>query len=275
MQIYVASSWRNPRHDEAVKALREAGHKVYDYRGQDPKFAWEQIDPEYAKWDAPAYLNALHSRTAQEAFWRDFDALQSADAVIGIEPLGVSSALELGWAAGAGKQTFLLVGEEVKPELMSKMVTFRVRSIQEAVAIMEALRGVRGISTADGAGMCRGARSPDIWSGTGMCLFSCGAIRMPDGCFSPWMRILCQTGRTSRTGRTRKEDAMQIRIECRFEKKVPELTELIRKHRDPEDKSLDAFCRACKDAAYDLGRTCYFRLTEAPGGGFEVVAVFL
>ena len=45
MKIYVASSWRTPRHDEVVNALRDAGHTVYNYR--EPAsgghgFSWEQ-----------------------------------------------------------------------------------------------------------------------------------------------------------------------------------------------------------------------------------------
>ncbi len=31
-KIYVASSWRNVHYEGVVKALREAGHDVYDFR---------------------------------------------------------------------------------------------------------------------------------------------------------------------------------------------------------------------------------------------------
>ena len=33
MKVYVASSWRNERQQEIVRALREAGHDVYDHPG--------------------------------------------------------------------------------------------------------------------------------------------------------------------------------------------------------------------------------------------------
>ena len=32
MKIYVASSWRNEFQHNVVKALREDGHEVYDFR---------------------------------------------------------------------------------------------------------------------------------------------------------------------------------------------------------------------------------------------------
>jgi DNA (cytosine-5)-methyltransferase 1 len=47
MKIYVASSWRNEQQPEVVKALRDAGHEVYDFRNPsetDKGFAWSDID---------------------------------------------------------------------------------------------------------------------------------------------------------------------------------------------------------------------------------------
>ena len=34
MKVYVASSWNNEVYPEVVKALRRAGHDVYDFRHQ-------------------------------------------------------------------------------------------------------------------------------------------------------------------------------------------------------------------------------------------------
>ena len=50
MNVYLASSWRHPHHDVAVKRLREY-FSVYDYRhpdgprGKDDGFSWRSIDP--------------------------------------------------------------------------------------------------------------------------------------------------------------------------------------------------------------------------------------
>ena len=49
-RIYVASSWRNVYYEGIVKALREAGHEVYDFRNPpsgDPGFKWGNVAPDY------------------------------------------------------------------------------------------------------------------------------------------------------------------------------------------------------------------------------------
>ena len=139
MKIYVASSWRTPRHDEVVKALRDAGHSVYNYR-EPPAFAWEKVDPGWTSWNIKQYLDALNSKEASSGFWKDFDAMNWASVFVGVEPFGVSASLELGWAAGRGKTTILLANDkEVKPELMLKMITFRTASLSELKNLLEVI----------------------------------------------------------------------------------------------------------------------------------------
>lgn len=139
MKIYVASSWRTPRHDEVVKALRDAGHTVYNYR-EPPAFAWEKVDPGWTSWNIKQYLDALNSKEASSGFWKDFDAMNWASVFVGVEPFGVSASIELGWAAGRGKTTILLANDkEVKPELMLKMITFRTASLSELKNLLEVI----------------------------------------------------------------------------------------------------------------------------------------
>ncbi len=139
MKIYVASSWRTPRHDEVVKALRDAGHSVYNYR-EPPAFAWEKVDPGWTSWNIKQYLDALNSKEASSGFWKDFDAMNWASVFVGVEPFGVSASIELGWAAGRGKTTILLANDkEVKPELMLKMITFRTTSLSELKNLLEVI----------------------------------------------------------------------------------------------------------------------------------------
>ncbi len=139
MKIYVASSWKNPRHKVIVNALRERGAWVYDYRESNSCFHWEDIDPNYEKWSPAEYLAALGTTDVSDAFWRDMSALAAADAVVGLDPLGVSSALELGWAVGHGRPVVLLIGDVVKPELMAKMIPFRVCQLEDLVITLETL----------------------------------------------------------------------------------------------------------------------------------------
>lgn len=78
---------------------------------------------------------------AQKGFWTDFDAMTDAAVFVGVEPFGVSASLELGWAAGRGKKTILLIDDKnIKPELMTKMLTFRVTSIRELIDTLEAIK---------------------------------------------------------------------------------------------------------------------------------------
>ena len=139
MKIYVASSWKNPRHKVIVNALRERGAWVYDYRETNARFHWEDLDPNYEKWAPGEYLSALGATDVSDAFWRDMSALAAADAVVGLDPLGVSSALEIGWAVGHGRPVVLLVGDVVKPELMAKMIPFRVCQLEDLVITLETL----------------------------------------------------------------------------------------------------------------------------------------
>ena len=144
MKIYVASSWKNPRHRVIVNALRDRGAWVYDYRESNDWFHWEDLDPNYERWEPAVYLSALTTTDASEAFWRDMSALAEADAVVGLDPLGVSSALELGWAVGHGRPVVLLVGDVVKPELMAKMIPFRVCQLEDLIITLESLVGQAG-----------------------------------------------------------------------------------------------------------------------------------
>jgi len=51
----------------------------------------------------------------------DKQAMHWADAFVGVMPFGRSASLEMGWAAGAGKLTLLLLADG-EPELMVKML---------------------------------------------------------------------------------------------------------------------------------------------------------
>ena len=115
MRIYVASSWRNPWQPGVVRLLREAKHEVYDYREPEPGvrgFAWSDIDPDWTDWCPGVYREALNHPIARLGFLRDMDALRACDACVLVLPCG-NSALELGWAAGAGKRTAVLFPHDI------------------------------------------------------------------------------------------------------------------------------------------------------------------
>lgn len=123
-KIYAASSWKNPMHDATVCILEAAGFEVYNFKGPHG-FGWHEVgitDP----CTFPKYMEGISKTRADEGFKADFDAMEWADTFVLTLPCGRSAHLELGWAVGQGKDTFILFdGREplVTPELMYKMVT--------------------------------------------------------------------------------------------------------------------------------------------------------
>ena len=129
MRIYVASSWRNERQPFVVQRLRDEGFEVYDFRNPkehahegDEGFHWSDIDPEWIKWTPEQFVAALNHPLATAGFKSDMDAIASAEALVLVMPCGRSAHLEMGYAAGGGIPTVILMADG-EPELMYKMAT--------------------------------------------------------------------------------------------------------------------------------------------------------
>ena len=133
MKIYVASSWRNLLQQGVVGTLRAAGHEVYDFKkpravdrpvGALTGFTWAEIDPNWKRWTAEQHVAALQHPRAIAGFESDMRALRECDCCILVLPCTGRAApphLELGWAVGAGKKTYVLELEPQEPELMYAM----------------------------------------------------------------------------------------------------------------------------------------------------------
>lgn len=135
MKIYVASSWRNEQQQGVVKALRGAGHEVYDFKNPkdgDTGFHWSDIDYRWKSWTPETYRKALCHPVAEAGFKSDLDAMEWADIFVGVQPFGRSASLEMGWASGNGKKTILLL-ENGEPELMVKMLNHICISLSEVI----------------------------------------------------------------------------------------------------------------------------------------------
>lgn len=143
VNIYVASSWRTPTQPDVVRSLRGAGHSVYDFRNPpsgDGGFHWSDIDPGWQNWTPEQYRRSLQHRIAQRGFESDMRALRWADVVVGVQPFGRSASMELGWAAGNGKKTILLLADG-EPELMVKMFDHICISLDEVHAALRQITG--------------------------------------------------------------------------------------------------------------------------------------
>jgi len=145
MKIYVASSWRNERQPIVVQKLREEGHEVYDFRNpkehsheRDEGFHWSDIDPDWMKWTPEQFVSALDHPLAAAGFKSDMEGIETAEALVLVMPCGRSAHLEMGYAAGAGIPTIILMADG-EPELMYKMATAFAIDLD---GVMESLKGI-------------------------------------------------------------------------------------------------------------------------------------
>lgn len=143
MKIYVASSWRNDYQQTVVKALRDAGHEVYDFKNPsdtDKGFAWSSIDPNWQQWTNDQYHAALKHPIAEKGFMNDFNAMNWADACVMVMPCGRSAHVEAGWMQGAGKPTIILQQKEAEPELMYKIFEKLTDNLEDVVYHLSVLQ---------------------------------------------------------------------------------------------------------------------------------------
>ena len=144
MKIYVASSWRNDQYPEVVEAIRTAGHEVYDFRNpkehlheSDQGFHWKYMDRNWKSWSPDEFIEALNHPRANAGYQSDQEALDSSDATVLVMPCNRSAHLELGYAAGQGKPTIILLSEtDAQPELMYKMASCLVTSIDDVLTAL-------------------------------------------------------------------------------------------------------------------------------------------
>jgi hypothetical protein len=111
----------DPADDPMVWRHKPDGYGACNFGG-DNKFAVPAVKLKNTDWEPVSeYLAMIAHERAIEGFTSDFDAMKRADTFVMILPCGKSAHLELGWAAGAGKRTAILLEDPVEPELMYKM----------------------------------------------------------------------------------------------------------------------------------------------------------
>jgi len=133
MKIYVASSWRNIGQPTVVKALRANGHEVYDFRNPETGsvgFHWSEIDPKWQSWRSDEFRTALEHPISISGLTADHRAMDWSEGTVLVMPCGRSAHLELGYAVGQRKPTFILLADG-EPELMYGLVTYLCISLDE------------------------------------------------------------------------------------------------------------------------------------------------
>ncbi|MCR4582199.1 MAG: nucleoside 2-deoxyribosyltransferase [Prevotella sp.] len=138
--IYVASSWRNTYYEGVVKALREAGHDVYDFRNPpsgDIGFKWSSVAENYMDWSPEEYRRQLAHPKAVRQFANDIEAMRACDVCVLVLPCGRSAHTEAGWFAGSGRKVLAFIPERQEPELMYKLFDAVCTTMEE---LLEALK---------------------------------------------------------------------------------------------------------------------------------------
>jgi nucleoside 2-deoxyribosyltransferase len=136
-QIYLASSWANEEYyDRVLRALRDAGHHVYDFKSANSHFRWSELDPNWTNWTPAEYIEALETDQSADAFECDLAALEACDTLVLVTPCGRSAHLEFGFAAGQNKDVYYLVNPGFTAELMA-MVGHVVDSIDDLLFHLE------------------------------------------------------------------------------------------------------------------------------------------
>ena len=138
--IYVASSWRNLLQPAIVSLLRRLGHTVYDFRNPGltrQGFRWNDIDPNWQDWTLKEYVDALSSPFAELGFENDASGMKKADCCVLVLPCGRSAHLEAGWFVGKSRPLYILAVDKTEPELMYKMATKILCSLDELFDVFE------------------------------------------------------------------------------------------------------------------------------------------
>ena len=134
MKVYIASSWRCVDHPKVLRALRDAGHDAYDFRGAN-SFDWHNVASQEQLSDPRRFRDeVLNHPQVRASFASDMGALRAAAATVLVLPCGPSAHLELGWAARQGQRTIILLDDPLsEPELMYLMNTKICVSVDEVV----------------------------------------------------------------------------------------------------------------------------------------------
>lgn len=121
--LYLIGSLRNERVTEVANKLRDLGLDVFDdwmAAGPEADDFWKS----YEVGRGNSYVQALSGYAARHVFAFDKFHLDRCDSALLVLPAGKSGHLELGYVAGSGKPTFILLDEQdVRFDVMYQFAT--------------------------------------------------------------------------------------------------------------------------------------------------------
>lgn len=139
--IYVIGSLRNPSIPVISNDLRRLGFDIFDdwySAGPEADTKWQDYEQQRGR----SYVDALQGAHAQNVFQFDKKHLDEAEAAVLVLPAGKSAHLELGYMAGKGKPTFILLdGEPERFDVMTLFATSVAHNVYELAAALDAHTG--------------------------------------------------------------------------------------------------------------------------------------
>lgn len=141
-KIYLIGSLRNERIPVIANELRAQGYDVFD--------DWYAIGPEaddhwksYEQGRGRTYQEALQGYVCGNAFNFDRGHIDSSDIGVLVLPAGKSAHTELGYMAGKGKLTYVLMdGDTERWDIMYKFFTGVVYSVDELIGVLNGKSGI-------------------------------------------------------------------------------------------------------------------------------------
>lgn len=136
--LYLIGSLRNEGIPEVSKSLREIGLDVFDdwhAAGPEADDCWKEYEENRGR----TYKEALSGYAARHVFSFDKHHLDRCDAALLVLPAGKSGHLELGYMAGRGKPTFILLD---RPDRWDVMYQFATEVFEDKGQMLGRLRSV-------------------------------------------------------------------------------------------------------------------------------------
>lgn len=137
--IYVIGSLRNPLIPEVAADLRTVGYDAFDdwySAGPEADDYWKTYEQSRGR----TYAEALDGFPARHVFSFDKHHLDRCDAAVLVLPAGRSGHLELGYVAGKGKPTFILLPDEHdRWDVMYRFATAVCPTVNSLVAALDTL----------------------------------------------------------------------------------------------------------------------------------------
>ena len=129
--VYIIGALKNEQIPIIAKELTNEGYKVFsDWHNPGPEadMHWQK----HEEFKGTSYKEALNGPHVETVFYYDMAYLDLCDIAILVLPAGKSGHLELGYVAGKGKKTFILLDKEPdRYDIMTKFATGVCNNLEE------------------------------------------------------------------------------------------------------------------------------------------------